>query len=84
MILFIDKKMAQEGGMTHTGRVYGMPCWLADVDDPEMITAVTKFYPLNFYLAAMDWMYERAAEAMSMIYNTDVEMVTPISVDGEI
>lgn len=80
MILYIDKKMAREGGMTHEGSVYGMPCWLADVDDPEMITAVAKFYPLNFYLAAMDTVFE----ALTYVIPAADGINTPINIKGPI
>lgn len=80
MIMFINKQMAREGGMTHEGTVYGMPCWLADIEDPEMITAVTKFYPLNFYLAFMDKVFETVAYMIPSANG----IATPLTVKGPI
>lgn len=84
MILFIDKEMAREGGMTHSGSVYGIPCWIGDVDNPEAFSAVTKFYPINFLVPMLDALYDGMAMMTSKVFQTDVEWDTPITVGEKI
>lgn len=76
--LFITRKMAAEGGMTHEGTIYGVPAWFKDIDNPVVLASVCKFYPLRYYVAMMNALAGATAQTFG------VELRLPYSVKGKI
>lgn len=62
MKLFVTEAQAVRAGMTHHGKLFGIPAWMAET--PEGVDAVPKFRPFSLWCAFADWAYDFAATMM--------------------
>ncbi len=51
--LYIREKVAIEAGMTHEGRMFGVPAWLVETADNE-VTGCPKIPALQLWCMAID------------------------------
>ncbi len=75
MILYLTEKLAKEYGMTHHGRMFGLPAYVK-VSGENEITGSPKLPFLWIWCFAIDWLMEQAL----WFIDEDVQVVTPISV----
>lgn len=73
--LYLTRVRAVELGFTHEGRIFGVPCWMQDVDSDTPICC-PKVVALQFYAIAMDWLFDAFAAGMP----EDTELATPLYV----
>jgi len=62
-MLCITKQKAIEAGMTHHGRIFGVPSWVRVTD--EGVEGAPKFLPLLLWMVFADWLYDVASYFMS-------------------
>lgn len=62
-MLYITKQKAIEAGMTHHGRIFGVPSWVRVTD--EGVEGAPKFLPLLLWMVFADWLYDVASCFMS-------------------
>jgi hypothetical protein len=77
--LWISREEALVAGMTHHGRMFGVPAWVAETGENE-ISGCPKIPVLQLWCQVIDWLMELVTYAMS----EDMELVTPISLDRPI
>ncbi|MBH1877704.1 hypothetical protein I5W23_04365 [Stenotrophomonas maltophilia] len=58
--LYVDKESAIEAGMTHEGRLFGVPAWLRE-DSDSQVTASPKVPALHLWCMGVDLVLEIAA-----------------------
>lgn len=61
-MIYITEKQALAAGMTHHGRIYGVPAWVCETADG--VVGAPKLVPLVVWCWLVDWLYEAAAWLM--------------------
>lgn len=80
MPLVITKQMARDAGMTHEGKIYGVPVWMGHVNDPEYVDAVAKIYPLSWWMTFRGWVDDMIVDAVYLLFRHQIAIETPIEV----
>lgn len=62
-MLYVTKQQAIECGMTHHGRIYGVPAWVRET--PDGVDAATKITFMGYWCDFMDWLYDQATYFMA-------------------
>jgi hypothetical protein len=75
MRLFITEADALAAGMTHHGRLFGVPAWVRPT--PDGVDGAPKFLPLQ----AWCWMADAAYEVASRFLPPGAYLVAPMSAD---
>jgi hypothetical protein len=75
-VIYISKKAALAGGLTHEGTLFGVPAWFAGDDDGEICMATPKFVPFH----AWCWLADKAYGIASYFMSSDSVLVSPIDV----
>lgn len=74
-IFYITKATALAHGMTHEGRLFGVPAWMTETAENEVVAA-PKIPILQFWCCAIDYLMEFATYFMI----EDDALVTPITI----
>lgn len=78
-LIYLSERRAQEIGFTHHGSIYGVPAWMAERSDNEVV-ACPKFTVLQLYAMAADWFFARWVEFVP----GDYTLITPMTFGAEI
>lgn len=78
--LYITKARALESGLTHEGRLFGVPAWFDGDDDGEVSMATPKIPALHLWCMLVDGLMEAA----SYLIPADAVLVSPITITGRI
>lgn len=77
--LFIDKAEAIALGMTHEGRMFGLPAWFRNPDSNEFLSA-PKFVPSHYWFRFCDF----ALDVYAWFLPSDKGVTIPMIVTGPI
>ncbi len=77
--LYIDRASAIDAGMTHEGRLFGVPAWLREDSDTQ-VTASPKVPALHLWCMAVDLVLEIAAAFVQ----EDLTLESPITLGRRI
>lgn len=72
--LWCNAEGAKAAGLTHHGRLYGVPAWVRD--EGEMVMGVPKVPLLRLYTDACDWVFD----SFSYFLSVDAILVSPLHV----
>lgn len=73
-MLYITKRQALASGMTHHGRIFGVPAWVRET--PYGLDGAPKFLPLSLWCWLADWLYE----AVTWFMPTDRYIEAPLRI----
>lgn len=81
-MLFISREEALEAGMTHHGRIFGVPAWVCDTEDG--LDACPKFVPAVAWCWLADKLYEIATWFMpsDCYLEAPLRVLEPITTEG--
>lgn len=80
MKIYFSIEDAKACGLTHEGRLFGVPAWMRCSNDEFM--AVPKFVPFNAWTLFCDWAFDVAADLLCN--RSTGPMVAPIHVGRSI
>lgn len=78
-LIYLSERRAQQLGFTHHGRIYGVPCWIAE-KGPDQVVACPKITLLQLYAMAASWVFDQFTYFMM----EDDELITPLFFGREI
>ncbi|NMT33346.1 hypothetical protein HGQ62_01625 [Stenotrophomonas maltophilia] len=78
-LIYVTKADALANGMTHEGTLFGVPAWRC-VDSEEQVTGTPKIPALHLWC----WVIDQLLELTCCLLPQDCELVSPITVGGEI
>jgi hypothetical protein len=78
--LYITKARALESGLTHEGRLFGVPAWFDGESDAAVAIATPKIPALHAWCMLGDCLMELA----SYVLPADAVLASPITITGRI
>ncbi|HEL4296697.1 TPA: hypothetical protein UM674_000626 [Stenotrophomonas maltophilia] len=78
-LLYVTRREALDAGMTHSGRLFGVPAWLR-VDSDEQVTGTPKVPALHLWC----WLIDQLLELPCCLLPQDCALVSPITIGREI
>lgn len=78
--IYITAAAALDAGLTHEGKLFGVPAWFDGDDDGQIAMATPKVPILHVWCMLADSLYEMASRFMP----ADAVLVSPIKVTGAI
>ncbi|OEZ02306.1 MULTISPECIES: hypothetical protein [Stenotrophomonas] len=78
-LIYITEQEAADAGMTHEGRLFGVPAWLR-VDSDEQVTGTPKVPALHLWC----WVADLAMELKACFFYVDEVVESPISIGRRI
>jgi hypothetical protein len=60
-LIYCNEATARELGLTHEGRIFGVPAWLGDLDSGDSVVCITKIPVLMLYTHFCSMLYDFAA-----------------------
>lgn len=78
-LVYISERSAIQAGMTHEGRLFGVPAWLVETGVNE-VSGCPKVPLLQLWCIAVDWLMDQAL----WLIDADVSVEAPITLGRRI